>query len=525
MSEPEHNKFNINGYVYHTNRKNKRGGGVALYVKQELACKFLSCKSLVVDDLFECCTLEILISGHRNIIVSCIYRCPGSNTDICSEHIVQLFFELTMRKTVFLCGDFNIDILKHKVNQGTKSFLDTMYSIGLYPLIDRPTHISNHSYTLIDNVFTNVTNHKVTSGILVSDITDHLPIFVFCTHPNPNRADQKCNVKKRIINEKTLLSLSNNLAKECWDNVFRSADVDTAYGEFMTTFSKQYNICCPMKTVRNSFTRRDKPWITNGLKNACHKKNRLYKQFLCSRSHTCEEKYKTYKNKLTSILRTAEKEYYSKLLTDAKGNIKSTWKILNTIINKKTNTSKLPSHFECNEINIVSKQSIADGFNNFFVDVGSNLDKKITVADNAASIYDFMGQQCPNSMFINPVSEDEVVNIIKSCKPKHSKDCDDINMYVLSKVTDQIVKPLVHIFNLSFSSGIFPSEMKTAKVIPVFKSGNRSDFSNYRPISLLSQFSKILEKLFNLRLEQFLISNEILSNCQYGFRSCMADTG
>ena len=147
-----------------------------------------------------------------------------------------------------------------------------MYSIGLYPLIDRPTRISNHSFTLIDNVFTNVTNHKVTSGILVSDITDHLPIFVFCTYPNPNRADQKCNVKKHITNEKTLLSLSNNLAEECWDNVFRSADVDTAYGEFMTTFSKQYNICCPMKTVRNSFTRRDKPWITNGLKNACHKK-------------------------------------------------------------------------------------------------------------------------------------------------------------------------------------------------------------------------------------------------------------
>ena len=70
--------------------------------------------------------------------------------------------------------------------------------------------------------------------------------------------------------------------------------------------------------------------------------------------------------------------------------------------------------------------------------MGSNLAKKITVADNAASIYDYMGQQCPNSMFINPVNEDEVVNIIKSCKPKHSQDCDDINMYVLSKVTDQI---------------------------------------------------------------------------------------
>ena len=100
--------------------------------------------------------------------------------------------------------------------------------------------------------------------------------------------------------------------------------------------------------------------------------------------------------------------------------------------------------------------------------MGSNLAKKITVADNAASIYDYMGQQCPNSMFINPVNEDEVVNIIKSCKPKHSNDCDDINMYVLSKVTDQIVKPLVHIFNLSFLSGICPSELKTAKVIKLF---------------------------------------------------------
>ena len=64
--------------------------------------------------------------------------------------------------------------------------------------------------------------------------------------------------------------------------------------------------------------------------------------------------------------------------------------------------------------------------------VGSNIAKKITVADNA-SIYDYMAQQCPNSMFINPVSVDEVVSIIKLCKSKLSKDCDDINMYVLSK--------------------------------------------------------------------------------------------
>ena len=95
-------------------------------------------------------------------------------------------------------------------------------------------------------------------------------------------------------------------------------------------------------------------------------------------------------------------------------------------------------------------------------------------------------------------------------------------MYILSKVVHQIIKPLVHMFNLSFSTGIFPSEMETAEVIPLFRTGNRSDLANYRQISLLSQFSKVLEKLLNLRLEHVLSANEILSNCQYGFRSHMS---
>ena len=140
-----------------------------------------------------------------------------------------MFVELAMRKTVFLCGDFNIGIPKHKSYQGTKFFLDTMYSIGRHPLIDRPTRISNHLYSPIDNIFTNATNHTIVSGILICEITDHLPIFALCSYPNPNRPVQKGYAKKRIINETTIASLTNNLAEESWDNVLGAADVDTAY--------------------------------------------------------------------------------------------------------------------------------------------------------------------------------------------------------------------------------------------------------------------------------------------------------
>ena len=102
-------------------------------------------------------------------------------------------------------------------------------------------------------------------------------------------------------------------------------------------------------------------------------------------------------------------------------------------------------------------------------------------------------------MFLNPVSINEVINIVKTCKPKNSKDCDGLIMYIVSRVINQIAKPLAHVFNLSFSCGIFPDHMNIAKIIPLFKNGTKRHFTNYRPISILPQFSKILDKLFNAR--------------------------
>ena len=84
---------------------------------------------------------------------------------------------------------------------------------------------------------------------------------------------------------------------------------------------------------------------------------------------------------------------------------------------------------------------------------------------------------------------------------------------------------VAHVCSTSFEhghDGVFPDNMKVAKVVPLFKAGDRSVFSNYRPISLLPQFSKILEKLFNERLDKFIDKFQLLNNCQYGFRSQMS---
>ena len=248
---------------------------------------------------------------------------------------------------------FNIDLMKYETHKGTKRFLDCMYGLGLYPLIDRPSRITTHSCTLIDNIFTNQINYSIRSGLLMNDITDHLPIFALCNYEIENKKSDPVKYVRNLKNENVSL-LIESLSQEMWNNVLQSDDVNVAYINFIETFSKLYNLHCPVKKAHAKGIYK-KPWITNGLKNACRKKNGLYRSFLRDRTHTSEYRYKTYKNKLTSILRLAEKAYYSKMLLEKRGNIKETWAILNTLLGKQRKSVNYPTHLMQRNIHLTGK--------------------------------------------------------------------------------------------------------------------------------------------------------------------------
>ena len=110
----------------------------------------------------------------------------------------------------------------------------------------------------------------------------------------------------------------------------------------------------------------NKPWLTKGLKNACKKKNTMYKEFLKQRTLYNEDRYKRYKNKLTKILRRSKKMYFDKLLKEHKNDIQGTWKILNNIIKGKQQSSKYPDCFVNNGSKITNKRDIKNGFNDLF---------------------------------------------------------------------------------------------------------------------------------------------------------------
>ena len=121
-------------------------------------------------------------------------------------------------------------------------------------------------------------------------------------------------------------------------------------------------------------------------------------------------------------------------------------------------------------------------------------------------------------MFISPVTETEMERVIKSLKNSSSAGFDEIHMSLVKECLGYFIKPLVHIYNVSFQTGIFPDMMKLAKIKPLFKKGDRRNIQNYRPIFILSAFSKILEKLMYNRLLSFLKKHNTLTNVQHGFR-------
>jgi hypothetical protein len=225
-----------------------------------------------------------------------------------------------------------------------------------------------------------------------------------------------------------------------------------------------------------------------------------------------ELRYKAYKNKLTSILRYCEKQYYSKQLSVSKGNIKKTWNIINSLIKPKRE-----NNVEFDELRKVrSLKDVANGFNNFFTDIGPNLARKISPSPK--DVEDFLKNRNTHNMFLSPVTVHELLLTVNGLQSKKSKDCLGLNMSLIKDLFPNIVNPLLDICNKSLQQGIFPDKMKVAKVIPIFKAGDKSCYSNYRPISLLPQFSKILEKIYTNRLDNFLSKHEIISTNQYGFQ-------
>lgn len=326
----------------------------------------------------ECISVEITLDNLKKLTVSCLYRTPGSCLDVFNQTVSSLFYN-NSKNTHIVCGDFNIDLLNPQKNVKTSDFISTMYSNSFFPLILKPSRITINTATLIDNIFTNEMSKDKIAGLLINDISDHLPVFsvfyqILQKNHIPETVSQQVN---RLRTPEAMAALKADLYAQTWDEVYATSDPDQAYDAFLFTVLKLYDKYCPIKIICNmNTTSQNKPWITHGIANACKKKNHLYRLFMKSRTKVAEKRYKIYKNRLTNIMRENKKNYYQRLLEQHRNNIQGTWKILNDIIKNGRKEHVLPSYFVDNDQEITNTCEIANAFNSFFANVGPSLAKK-----------------------------------------------------------------------------------------------------------------------------------------------------
>lgn len=302
-----------------------------------------------------------------------------------------------------------------------------------------------------------------------------------------------------------------------WNEIFDCTDVNSDYNQFVNKFNELYDECIPLKkTKANRKTKPLQPWISKGLLKSINVKNMLYKKYLTTPNDDNLRKFKTYRNKLNTLIRKCKREYYHKKFESTKNNIRQTWKTINGMIGRQKTVSQ-QNTFKTDDGNVVTEpDNIANYFNNFFVDIGPKLASNIK--HTGKDYYEYLDEPTQKCLFMNPIIADEVVKIISKFDQNKSPGHDDIGNFIVKKVAQQISEPLASIFNLSLATGSVPEKLKIAKVVPIFKKEDAEIFSNYRPVSVLPCFSKILERLVFNRCINYINDNNLLNEKQFGFR-------
>ena len=344
----------------------------------------------------------------QSYVAGVVYRPPNGNVVEFSNTMHYILVKLGWHQC-YIMGDFNID-LKHEKHPPTEQFLDMMYANAFIPLINRPTRITKETSTLIDNIFTNNYDIKVSlySGISQTDISDHHIVFHLPESDIINSQKNEYNLV-RIANADRIAQYVQSIQNTDCTFLDTYHHCQCYFSKFLTKFKNVYDESFRLVRVKTQY-RNPLPWLSKGTKESIKLKNKLYGFSL---KHPTFYKYKTYKNMLASLLKQEEKLYYQSQILANKNNLKKVWTIIKHIINKRRNVKTSDKFIQNNKI-ITDPKEIANGFIDYFVNIGPGAASKINTS--ATSCQSYLPASFNYSFFLQPTCENEIKKIICQLK-------------------------------------------------------------------------------------------------------------
>ncbi|RUA05525.1 MAG: hypothetical protein DSY43_04445 [Gammaproteobacteria bacterium] len=487
----------------------RNGGGICIYVRSNINFRLR-------DDLgstnLECLTIEITNPRSRPFLVSTWYRPPQSPLDLFSSFEELIDKIDAENKDFFLLGDLNCNLLPGIADNNSLHLRNIIDVYGLSQLITEPTRITQRSKTLIDLCLTNSPQMVSNSGVIHVGISDHSLIYLTRKMRYTRSGVHKTSEMRQLKNF-NIDHFLHDLRHQKWDSVCITNDPNEMWDAWKHLLMSVIDKHAPLRTKRISNIK--SPWLTSCVIRKIRRRDFLKQKHTKTNNPTVWEQFRKARNDVNNSIKRAKHRYFTKNLDANKKDPKKTWKFINELLNRRCK-STIVSELKIGDQIVSSPADIAEEFNSHFTNIGLQLASEIP-----ESVIDPLSYLQPiNKTFSFKTVDDQVIlKLLKTIDGKKATGLDNIPCKLLKIAADIVAPSLTRVFNQSIATGVFPIDWKLARVTPIFKKGSKSDLNNYRPISVLPVVAKIFEKVIYDQLYTYLNSNNLLANCQSGFRS------
>ena len=321
------------------------------------------------------------------------------------------------------------------------------------------------------------------------------------------------------MKEENIEQLKKALGQVDWSELLLLTCTDKKTEVFNRILQENLNKTCPKKRVKfNKKIHSVSEAMTQGLLVSRNNRQQIYDKWIKTKEAAVLAHHTKYNTIYNKLIRLSKKMLHKAKFEEKYKKTREMWQYTNEILNRKTKRGEKPKISLLIDGKLEENESkVAEQFNDFFTAIGQELVNKFE--DKKDTFKSFMPPAVPvgEEMKFLEIDSTDYHNIVRSMKAKKSTGFDEVSNKLIKDIQVEIREPIMDIINTSLCTGQVPQAWKTAKIIPLHKSGDKTDTNNYRPISLLSALSKILEKVVHKQTYQY-VENKVLTVSQFGFR-------
>lgn len=508
LSNANITKVHMEGYKIDSYfcRSNYLHGGVLILSRSDVATKKIDMKRFSTDKDFEVCGVELV---ELNTVLLCVYRSPVGSIEVFFERLrgaLDVLFRVHKNsKRIYIAGDFNIDFLTETSSKQEIEVL--MREYGLHAIAKLPSRITCTTATCIDNILTNLPVDDYKFQVIEPHISDHFGQLIAIMMTKP-KTGEKVNIKYRQINDTNMKIFKDKLIETNWNNVYDpELSAEEAYSSFQCILMKILDQALPEKNKKaKEFTKPLVRWYTDELREVRRTLDAMYTVARVTNNPEHKKLYKEAKKNYVLRIDRAKKQANCDFITSAKNKQSASWKI----VRQETGKSRM-------KVNTTDSVLTAEDLNKFFSDVGVNTLASLDV--NHADPIDMLRdtKAATTTIFVFEAACEELIKVINRLNNTTTTDIYGLSTKVIKEIRYHIIEPLTYVINLCMVEGIFPNELKHAKIIPIHKKGNIDQCDNYRPISILPVVSKVFEGILKNRILNYIYKQELLNANQHGY--------